>query len=96
MEVFDVLKMFAALLATLALIAAAAWAARKFGMLEMQRGPAERRIKIMESVMLDPRRRLVVVRFEAKEHLLLLSPGGDQAIASTDAKPIAAAAEVQP
>lgn len=91
MELFDVLKMFAALLATLALIGAAAWAARKFGMLEMQRGPAERRIKIMESVMLDPRRRLVVVRFEAKEHLLLLSPGGDQTIAAVDAKPLPAA-----
>lgn len=91
MELFDVLKMFAALLATLALIGAVAWAARKFGMINMQRGPAERRIKIMESVMLDPRRRLVVVRFEAKEHLLLLSPGGDQTIAAVDAKALPAA-----
>lgn len=80
-------KMVFALLFTLALIAAAAWVARRFGMLEMRRTPQQRRLAISESLMIDPRRRLVIVRFDEKEHLLLLGPGGDVTVSSVDAKP---------
>jgi len=66
----------AALVATLALILAVAWGARRLGML--QAGPyAPKRLKISESLMIDPRRRLVVVRCDEREHLILLGPGGD-------------------
>lgn len=82
MDLISIAKMFAALLATLALIGAAAWAARRFGMLQMPRPAAERRIQIVETLMLDPRRRLVLVRVAECEHLLLLGPGGDRAVAS--------------
>lgn len=85
MDLIDVAKMIAALVATLALIGAAAWAARRFGMIELAKAPAERRIKIVESLMLDPRRRLVLVRFGEREHLLLLGPGGDRPVASCQA-----------
>ena len=44
------------------------------------RGAAPRRLKVMESLMLDPRRRLVVVRFDDRDHLLLLSPAGDKTV----------------
>ena len=87
MDLFDVAKMAAALLATLALIGAAAWAARRFGMVQFQRPPTERRIKVVESLMLDPRRKLVLVRFNDREHLLLLSPSGDRPVASSLARP---------
>jgi flagellar protein FliO/FliZ len=65
-----------ALIATLALIAGAAYGARRLGML--QPGPqGPRRLKISESLFIDPRRRLVIVRCDEREHLMLLSPAGD-------------------
>lgn len=75
----DWLRAFAALIATLALIGAVAYGARRLGML--QPGQAgERRLKLVESLMLDPRRRLVIVRWDGREHLLLLGPGGDRIV----------------
>lgn len=87
MDVLDWLRAGAALIATLALLAGAAYVARRFNMLQPGAGNAMRRLKVTESLMLDPRRRLVVVRLDGREHLLLLSPGGDQVVAAQDAKP---------
>ncbi len=65
-----------ALIATLALIVGLAWGARRMGMLQAN-GQGPKRLKVSESLMLDPRRRLVIVRCDGKEHLLLLSATGD-------------------
>ncbi|MBI1250677.1 MAG: flagellar biosynthetic protein FliO [Alphaproteobacteria bacterium] len=75
-----------ALVATLALIGLAAYAARRFGMLSGAAARGERRLKIVETLMIDPRRRLVIVRMDDREHLLLLSASGDRRVASGDAK----------
>jgi len=76
-----------ALLATLALILGVAWGARRLGML--QAGPnAPKRLKVSESIMIDPRRRLMIVRCDGREHLLLLGPAGDVVVSE-----FAAAAE---
>jgi flagellar protein FliO/FliZ len=80
----DWLRALAALIATLALIAGFAYGARRLGMLRPQ-GQGPRRLTVTESVMLDPRRRLVIVRCDRREHLLLLSPAGDQVVAAMDA-----------
>lgn len=73
-----------ALLATLALIGLAAYGARRLGM--MQPGaPSERRMRIVETLMLDPRRRLLIVRCDGREHLLLLGPAGDVVVGRMDA-----------
>ncbi len=76
MDVWEWLRAGAALIATLALLAGAAYLARRFNMLQPVTGNGERRLKVTESLMLDPRRRLVLV-----------SPGGDQVVAAQDAKP---------
>ena len=74
-----------ALIATLAMIGLVAYGARKLGMIQPgARGP--RRLQVLESLMLDPRRRLLVVRFDDREHLLLLSPAGDRTITEVAAK----------
>ena len=75
-----------ALIATLALIVGAAYVARRVGMV---RGGAQgpRRLKISESLMLDPRRRLVIVRCDDREHVLLLGPTGDVVVSEQAAKP---------
>ncbi len=84
MEWMDWARAFAALVATLALIGAVAYGARRLGMLRPgAQGP--RRLAVTESLMLDPRRRLVIVRCDGREHLLLLSPGGDRVVAAMDA-----------
>jgi flagellar protein FliO/FliZ len=82
MDLLSAAKMAAALLATLALIGAFAFAARKLGMLDLARTGGARRVRIVESLFLDPRRRLVLVRWDESEHLLLLSQSGDRAIAA--------------
>ncbi|MBY0562811.1 MAG: flagellar biosynthetic protein FliO [Hyphomonadaceae bacterium] len=85
MDWVDWARALFALLATLALIGLAAYGARRLGM--MQPGaPSERRMRIVESLMLDPRRRLVIVRCDAREHLLLLGPTGDLVVGEPQAK----------
>jgi flagellar protein FliO/FliZ len=74
----------------LALIVGAAYVARRVGMVQAG-GQGPRRLKISESLMLDPRRRLVIVRCDEREHVLLLGPGGDVVVSHLAAKPEAGA-----
>ena len=86
MDFLDWARAVFALIATLALIGIAAYAARRFGMVRAGANAGPRRLKLVESLMLDPRRRLVVVRFDDRDHLLLLSPEGDRPVADVAAK----------
>lgn len=73
-----------ALIAVLALIGAIAWLARRLGLggkLAPNRGKNPR-LSLVEVLALDSRRRLVLVRRDAREHLLLLGPGGDLRVES--------------
>jgi flagellar protein FliO/FliZ len=87
-DFLDWMRMVFALIATLSLIAGAAYLARRFNLFEAGgvKGP-ERRMRVRESLVLDARRRLVLVRCDAREHLLLLSPVGDVVVAGFDAPP---------
>lgn len=72
------LRFAAALIFVLALIGAAAFALRAFGFLAQgARKPGDRRLNIVESLLLDARRRIVIVRRDDKEYLILLSPHGE-------------------
>jgi flagellar protein FliO/FliZ len=77
MSFFDIIRMLAALAVTLGLGGVALVLARRFAPLEVLRlkTPAERRLALVESLMLDPQRRLVLVRCDGREHLLLLGEG---------------------
>lgn len=88
MELMDWVRAAAGLAATLALLALLAFAARRFGVL-MPTQSETRRLKVVERLALDPRRQVILVALDGREHLLLLSPFGDRAIAAQDA-PIAA------
>ena len=72
-----VLQALFGLAVTLGLIGFAAYAARRWGPAGMfqVRAPGERRLAIVESLNLDPSRRLVLVRFDQEERLLLLGEG---------------------
>lgn len=78
----DLLMRFGgALAAVVALIVALAWLAR----LRLARalpGAGRRRLAIVESVQVDGRTRIVLVRCDDREHLLAVGPAGVAAIAA--------------
>ena len=90
MEWLDWARALFALIATLALIVGAAYGARRLGMLRPGQG-GPRRLSISESMMLDPRRRLLIVRCDDREHLILLSPASARVVSE-----IAPRSEVAP
>ena len=78
MDPTEYLRFAAALIFVLALIGAAAFALRAFGfMTPGNRNKAERRLTIVETMVLDPRRRLMIVRRDNVEHVLLLGLSGE-------------------
>jgi flagellar protein FliO/FliZ len=76
---FLFLKAVFALAATLGLFGLGVWAARRWGPKGLFHNPlrptAERRLKVVESLTLDPSRRLLLVRVDAEERLVLLGEG---------------------
>ncbi len=64
-----------ALAAVLSLLALLAWAARRFGLAGRIAAPGgRRRLSIVEVAAVDGKRRLVLLRRDATEHLVLLGP----------------------
>ena len=76
------LKFLLALVVVLALIVALAWVARRFHLIGAGFvGPAgKRRLSIVEAAALDAKRRLVLVRRDQVEHLLLLGHNSETVV----------------
>lgn len=68
------LRYLLALIAVLALIALIAWAIRRFGLAGASAigRPGRRRLAVVEVLAIDAKRRLVLVRRDQVEHLVLL------------------------
>ncbi|WP_312162474.1 flagellar biosynthetic protein FliO [Phenylobacterium sp.] len=78
MDLADFLRAVFALALTLGLVGLAAVALRRFGpdaVARLAKAKADRRLKVVETLVLDPARRLVVVSFDGEERLLLLGEG---------------------
>jgi flagellar protein FliO/FliZ len=78
------LRFVIALVFVLALIGVLAWAARRFGVLRgttRLRG-AGRRLEVIEVAPIDAKRRLVLLRRDQTEHLVLLGTSGELLIES--------------
>jgi flagellar protein FliO/FliZ len=87
MDFADFARAVFALALTLGLVGLAAVALRRYGPDAMARLAArrsERRMKVVESLVLDPTRRLIIVSCDGRERLLLLGEG--RTIAELDAK----------
>ena len=80
MDPIDYLRFLAALAFVLGLIALLAWAARRWRLGATPPGSA-RRLALLEVLPLDPRRKLVLVRCDGREYLLLLGQDGNRLIA---------------
>jgi len=89
---FDIyVRFLLALLLVLALIAALTWAARRFGLggqLVPNTGKSPR-LTIVEVKTIDPRRKLLLVRRDNREHLILLGVESDLLLESgIEASPV--------
>jgi len=75
------LRTIAALILVLGLIFAGLWAVRRFGLPGMagmaMRLPSQRRLALVESLAVDAKHRLLLVRRDGIEHLLLIGGATD-------------------
>jgi flagellar protein FliO/FliZ len=87
MDVLDFFRYFAALLLVLGLIGAAGLATRKFGLPGFAKPAAERRLHIVETLMLSPRQKIAILRRDDVEHLVMITPTGATVIESSFTPP---------
>jgi flagellar protein FliO/FliZ len=91
MDLIDIGRYLGALLLVLGLVGLAGLAARRFALPGFAAGlmkpSAPRRLAVVESLMLSPRQRLLLIRRDQVEHLVLLTPDGATTIESAIAPP---------
>ncbi|MEP3112388.1 flagellar biosynthetic protein FliO [Nisaea sp.] len=81
---FDVyVRFFLGFAFTIGLIGVVYWVARRYaGRLGIVRANTAGRLSVSGQISLDPRRRVMLVRCDEREHLLLLGPNNDLVIES--------------
>lgn len=77
MDVIDLMRYGLAFLVVIGLMLALAWGLRRTGLSGPMTVGANRRLRVVEAMALGARHRLVLVRRDDCEHLLLLGPHGD-------------------
>lgn len=94
MDQLDIIRYFAALIIVLGLLGGFAVIARRAGWTGSIPGLErftprlmDRRLKITESLVLDPRRRIVIVRADDREHVLLLGAERETLLETQPARP---------
>lgn len=78
MHLTDIAQMIAALAVTLGLFGLGVWAMRRYGpelTKRLQAVRADRRLAVLETLILDPKSRLVLVRVDQQERLILIGEG---------------------
>lgn len=78
MNIVEFIRAIAALAVTLGLIGLAAYALRRFGpdaLTRLVSAHQVRRMRVVESLVLDPTRRLVIFSLDGEERLMLLGEG---------------------
>ena len=73
---FEIIRYVGALLLVLALIGAAGVAARKWGVPGVTRSVEQKRLAVIETLLMGPRQRLFIVRRDNVEHLIFSGPDG--------------------
>jgi flagellar protein FliO/FliZ len=95
MDGLDALRALGALLLVIGLLVGGLWVLRRFsGQLGVKPGATPSDLRVLEWRPIDPRRKLAVIRWDGRDHLLCLGPTGDCVVASRDAP--AEAASVAP
>jgi flagellar protein FliO/FliZ len=91
MDVAEIVRYFGALALVLALVGAAGLAIRRYGIPGVAAGGG-RRLQIVESLMLGKNHRILILRCDGFEHVVVTAPQGASVIATTKASPERAAA----
>ena len=92
----DYLRFFLALAVVLGLIGLTALMAKRLGFgHQVGMGRSARRLGLVESLMIDGRRRLILVRRDSSEHLILIGPGADLVVEAGIPAPSGSAAQTQ-
>ncbi|HEX3810984.1 MAG TPA: flagellar biosynthetic protein FliO [Rhizomicrobium sp.] len=76
MEMIDIARYAGALILVLALVGLAGLAARRFGIPGLATAKATRRLAVVETLMIDARHKLCIVRRDQSEHLIVVGPDG--------------------
>lgn len=88
MDFFSIIKSIAALAFVLGILLGGAWLLRRYGQrIGIKAGVASSDLRVVEWRSLDLRRKLAVVRWGGREHLLCLAPTGDTLLGARDAPP---------
>lgn len=82
MDLIDIARYLGALTLVLALVGFAALAARRFGVPGIMSANATRRLAVVETLMLDARHKLFILRRDDREHLVLVGPAGASVVES--------------
>jgi|GEM_PF-515609 len=99
MEYADYMRFFFALMFVVGLIGGTAVLARRFGLAPgtATGGRAShKRLEIVDSLSLDPKRRVVIIRRDDQEHLLLLGAENETILEQSFMRPAAIPATAQP
>ena len=88
MDIFDALRAIGALAFVLGILLGFAWLLRKYGSsMGIKIGQEASDLRVVEWRSLDMRRKLAVVRWDGRDHLLCLGPAGDIVVANRAAAP---------
>lgn len=83
MELTEIARVFFALIAVLGLIGLVALAARKAGLISASGGLVrKRRLAIVETLAIDARRRVAIIKCDDKEHLVVLGANSETVLES--------------
>ncbi|MEE9139577.1 MAG: flagellar biosynthetic protein FliO [Alphaproteobacteria bacterium] len=84
MDVETYIQFLLALVFVLALIGVLAWLTRRFGfgLIPAAPGRSRRRLSVVETKSIDAKRRLVLIRRDNREHLVLLGPNSETVVES--------------
>lgn len=78
MEIIDIFRFVASFLFVIGLIVLCAWMAKRWNLFSQTTfGPQSRRLRLVETLHVDGKRKLVIVKRDDVEHTLLLGPAGD-------------------
>lgn len=88
MEAVDYLKFVASLALVLGLMGGLALVLKRLGLGNVgMLPPDKRRLKIVEILMLDPRRKALILRRDDKEHLVILGVNGETVVETDIVQP---------
>lgn len=80
MDVVSGFRFVLALVVVIGLIAGLAWILRKYGSGRITMGGGKGRLAVVEATHIDAKRRLVLIRRDGTEHLLLLGPNTETVV----------------